>query len=138
MISLEYMAGFFDGEGCIKISREKNHSRFTYRLRIGIGQKDRSILIRIKQAYGGIVVACYDKRYNKTYYEWDTSAQRAFQILKQIYPYLQLKKLQAKLAIEFQEIVHNYRKNSRPTEIERIEKFSYYETAKEEMHFLKK
>jgi len=55
-----------------------------------------------------------------------------------VYPYLRIKKEEAELAMEFAEKTSSYRGNNCPSEIERIEKFSYYETAKQEMHFLKK
>lgn len=136
-LSLEYIAGFFDGEGCIKIGYGK-YTYLRYKLQIGIGQKSKNILMKIQQKYGGSIYTKYDKRTDVVYYEWDANSQRACQILEQIYPYLQEKKPQAKLAIEFQKFTHSHVNKSRLSELEKIEKYSYYEAAKEEMHFLKK
>ncbi len=52
MISKQYLAGFFDGEGHVYFRRNK-YNKIVYRLEIA--QKEAEVLNQIKQKYGGII-----------------------------------------------------------------------------------
>jgi len=142
---LVYAAGFFDGEGCVSIgiSRYENHFRYYLEMRIGQAARDREICSWFKSKFGGIVVVnetkLNKKLKNEFEYDWRWGCgggQIGLLFLKQLYPYLKLKKEQANLGIEFQEILSSYRGRPRLLEFEKIEKYSYYEAAKQEMHYL--
>ena len=50
MVSLEYIAGFFDGEGCINVSYcPPNH----FQVQLNIGNTDKNVLIEIQKVLGG-------------------------------------------------------------------------------------
>lgn len=100
-ISPEWLAGFFDGEGCINITVAGKHRRCI--LRLYIVNTDYAVLSRIQQQYGGLL----SQRKHKKYPKWKPSCavcwtnQQAADLLKQIGPYLLLKKRQLELALEF-------------------------------------
>lgn len=96
---LAYLAGFFDGEGYVGISTDypkwaKGNSYL--RLRVNITQKDKKILEMIKDIYGGTLHKGKDG-----VHKWYVDGQKAISFLKDVLPFLILKKEQTKLAIEF-------------------------------------
>jgi len=100
-IQKSYLAGFIDGEGCIFIKRRNENSTWL-QLMLVISQKDINLLKELKFL---IDEKCYLRLPSKNYTAGNlcyTSGQ-AYRILKQIYPYLKLKKEQAKIGIEFYE-----------------------------------
>ena len=96
-----YLAGFIDGEGCIFIKRRNENSTWL-QLMVTISQKDVALLDELKDMIG-----------EKSYLRRPTKARsagnlcyasgQAYRILKAIYPYLRLKKMQAEVSIEFYE-----------------------------------
>lgn len=96
-IKLSYLAGFFDGEGCISILKTtKKNWNPSYFLQAQIGQKYGSILDWIKENFGGNV-------YKKRDQTWIVTNFKAYEFIKLIEPYLKYKNPQAKLAIKFYE-----------------------------------
>lgn len=91
------MAGFFDGEGCIRINKRTRGTYTEYAVFVTIGQKDGSIIDWIVENYDG---GSYQVKRDKSYM-WTATNKIAYNFLKKIYPYLKYKKPQAKLAIEF-------------------------------------
>lgn len=96
--NVAYMAGFFDGEGYIGITRSTRH---THQMTLHISQKDRSILDEIQSSLGetGYFVRqtnCWALRY---------SSRKAVRVLQTLLPYLRGKKHQAVLALNFQRYV---------------------------------
>ena len=88
---LAYMAGFFDGEGCIGAYAPRKYS-----IIVSIGQNDPTILIRLKKLYGGTLTGP-DKG---AHYKWQVSARKAEKFLRDILPWLVSKREQALIAIE--------------------------------------
>jgi hypothetical protein len=103
--TLAYMAGFFDGEGCISlIPRTSRGNR--YRVQISISNTNEWIIQWFRFNFGGSV-AFEDRREEnpnwKDTWRWTiTSGRQALRFLQAISPYLILKKPQAELAISFQ------------------------------------
>lgn len=89
---LAYVAGFFDGEGCIQIPCNE---RGNYTLRINVCQKSEAVLQYIRSRLGGEIS---NGKGVKILY-WHGS--NAVPVLEQILPWLVVKKSQAELAIEF-------------------------------------
>lgn len=99
-MTYEWLAGFFDGEGCITISKSKK--RVSYYLLISIGQKKIGILREIVEFLGyGKITHCGKGKYQvpSLYFTGDNATS----LLKNLLPYLKVKYLQAKMAIYFQE-----------------------------------
>ena len=149
--NIAYVAGLFDGEGSISIGRGRVKRGSTklylkYTVQVSITQsrdKGKQILEDLQKKFGGTAseITKYfenrkDRKTSFQHYRWRLGNQTAYKFLCQIYLYSKIKKEQIILAAEFQEILNSYSKKTSPSEIERIEKFSYYETAKREMSFL--
>ena len=105
---LIYIAGLFDGEGHIFITEDKRPAYKTslHILRTGITNTNREV---IEWVYS-LFPATWEMRIrNKNHphwkpcFFWEASSNKALYFIKMIYPYLRIKKEQARLAIEFQE-----------------------------------
>lgn len=101
-----YIAGFFDGEGCVSITREfeKHHHSPTYKLVALISQSDRTQLDSIVNWFGFGTIYQGKKRNGKrsysTYYA-HFSGKYAVAFLSELLPYLRSKQREALLALEF-------------------------------------
>jgi hypothetical protein len=107
---LAYLAGFFDGEGCISITKGKNHlGNVQYGLRVIVSNTNDYVLQMYKFSFGGrIQKRKYKKPEWRDCFAWELSSTRAYDFLKCVYPYLILKKAQADLAFDFQENQSTY------------------------------
>ena len=97
-----WIAGFFDGEGCLSMSFSPTatsyQNRGQHRLTISLTQNDRAPLDWVSSIFGGRVRA-YSGRKSHQWHLTGLDKQRAF--LYAVLPYLRVKKRQAELAIEF-------------------------------------
>lgn len=103
-IKLAYMAGFFDGEGCIRISSQENPPFSTrHQLQVTVGQKDGAIMDWIIGNFGGNV----HQVSRDGSYSWTVSQQKALSFLKEITPFLKYKRPQAELGIRFMQRIRD-------------------------------
>lgn len=129
-IELAYWAGFLDGDGSIGIKRvtdkmcKRSHSRRGYRIYpcLQISQVNRAILEEFKAAFGAGYIGSMGKTRKSTWrkcYKYGVSSTGSVKILKQLLPYLRLKKRQAEILIRIQELKHEhvaYRGKPKPDE----------------------
>jgi hypothetical protein len=104
-ITNQYIAGFFDGEGCVGIYGNPG-KRFHLRACItqNIDIFSAFLLTEIHKRFGGSLVKATSPIYrNGEVFTWQTYSIKACAFLKAIEPYLILKKAQAKIAITWQE-----------------------------------
>jgi hypothetical protein len=95
-MTIEYMAGFFDGEGSVMISK------LGY-LIIGVANINRKIMESIAQTFGGYLdVQEYRKGNRKIAYYWKQTGTKAASTLEKLLPYLKQKRGAACLAIAYQ------------------------------------
>ena len=86
-MSIQYLAGFFDGEGSL-FYKHKNH-RAKPVLCMNIAQQNTEVLYKIKETYRGV----YEKPYGKNHVSyWRTTDKNARNLLKRMLPYLIVKK----------------------------------------------
>jgi len=110
MLTKEYIAGFFDGEGCIRINKwfRKRGSKFggcyDYTLGTKLTNSNRMVLDECKTLYGGFIGEVEDKRKStyKKKYAWELKSNDAVKLLRDILPLLLVKRQEAALAIYFQ------------------------------------
>lgn len=104
-----YIAGLFDGEGCITLSkasrlREKRKTP-TYVLRARIRMTDGALVKWLHAVIGGRYYAQRKPSQNperrKPYYEWGVAGKNAVKFLQQVFPYLRVKRLQAEVAFRY-------------------------------------
>lgn len=102
---IAYAAGFFDAEGCNLISKQKGTIRMIhprYSLQAKIGVTNQLIMSWFKEQFGGSLSILKGKKQKKIFFHWQISTRLAEIFLRQIFPYLRLKKPQAELAFQFQ------------------------------------
>ena len=119
---LAYVAGIIDGEGCISIRRQpttRTKIGFTYIMAVTVGNTNEWLICFLKQQFGGCI--CFDKKTGnrKDAWRWELKCGRAVTFLELISPYLQLKKPNAEIAIQFQKY-HQVSKGKRPTSGDRV------------------
>jgi len=98
---LSYLAGMFDGEGCISIS----HGAKSWNLSCYVTMAGEYIPRLFQFHFGGSI---HHRKHNPAkmqwhdYYKWHIAANKAATFLEELLPYLRLKRPQAELAIKFQ------------------------------------
>ena len=105
---LAYLAGIFDGEGCIVIHDRQwitktGIKRIGFYPEICVASTNEWIIQQLKFAFGGNV---YLRKKGTTraqpIWAWQTTSKKATSCLKALLPYLRLKRRQAELAIEME------------------------------------
>lgn len=88
-----YLAGFFDGEGCITVSKNGSIS-------LGVVNTSKEVLDLFVERFGGVV---QDRKQvvNKRQYVWRAYGETAVFILEKLLPHLIEKKEQALTALEW-------------------------------------
>lgn len=89
---LVWLAGFFDGEGCVQINRTREGN---YRLFVQLSQNRRSILEEVQTEFGG---AIYES--TRAWF-WHLTGVPAWDFLQEVRPYLRIKGPQVAVAEEF-------------------------------------
>lgn len=138
---LSYFAGLFDGEGTIGVSilagKRKDIKR-TYFVRISINMCDAIVLRDLHHYYGGTFM--HIKRTNPKHrdlYAWILTSKKAYIFLKDVYPFLMVKKEQASLALELQENIFTCKKHRQYYQPLPNEIIEYRERIKQKLHELK-
>lgn len=109
MVSLEYIAGFFDGEGWITFSKlytSNGTIRNGWQLKVGIGNTNPKPLAAINELYPGMF-GLKSKVKNKDHWKrcwmWVRFGTNAADFLTDILPLLIIKREEAELAIKIQQ-----------------------------------
>jgi hypothetical protein len=109
---LIYAAGFFDGEGTVKIEKGDRRTKkpYGFRLHIQVSNTHKGVIDWFKETFGAGYVYV---RGNKTdggrdYYDWGLYGHKAQRFLKLLYPYLKVKREDAEIGILFQESINKY------------------------------
>lgn len=102
---LAYIAGFVDGEGCIRI-KKSNQSGNSYYLTFHVTNSDKEPLELIQDIFGGKVFF-QEKAKNKIIWQYYTTCNDAADILRTLSGFLIGKKEQAEFAINFHDNKHN-------------------------------
>ena len=128
--SIEYLAGIFDGEGCIALNKlkPKGYTRPGLQLKIDISMTHQKTVENFKDRWGGSY-AEYSRSRGKDYFRWNIHAKLALPFLEEIEPHLRIKNEQALIGIEFQRI-RNARLASRKTDEEFEAEWKLYERMK--------
>jgi hypothetical protein len=138
VVDLAWAAGFIDGEGCISIhkhksSRNPKYPRFTLRLTVSNTKVD--VLNQCKEIFGCGTVTLDQLREDKNWkqgYRWTVTCDSASRVLKQLIPYLRVKRRQAETGIEFQSRLTLKGKDLTDDEV--LIRLGYWQTLKELNH----
>ena len=120
---LAYLAGLFDGEGCICIAKQKARKgrHASYHLECSVSMANEYLPTLYRFSFGGSVYFYRDRHPNhQPAWQWHISARKAKIFLETISPYLTIKKGEAELAIKFQSAKKVGGRNAHKTEEEWI------------------
>jgi len=133
--NLIYLAGILDGEGWIGIVKteiRRNEKSARYYLIIAISNTSKELMDWLCSKVGGTYCLAKENRKEwKDHYKWDLTGESAYKILQKVYPYLVVKREQAKMAMEFQlkRSITKQRRNGIPEE-ELLLREYYYQLLK--------
>lgn len=100
-----YAAGLLDGEGSIQINPSKGQTGKRYWcLTIQISSNNKEVLEWLKNSYGvGSITSWKSKKstQGKTSYNWRTYSRESGELLAKVLPFMNIKKGQAHIALEF-------------------------------------
>ena len=108
-----YAAGFVDGEGCIAIVRSfvKPRGRYYYGVHVVVANRDRNVLLWMKERWGGWVVAVpVQHSRTRQSYTWRCTSLGAKPFLIGIRPWLQIKPQQCDNALTMIELLQRGRR----------------------------
>lgn len=100
MLSNEYIAGLFDGEGCVHIARTKRGYGIYYYIHVSIANSDKNVLELVQQQFGGRISANIAQT-NWPVWKWEAQVDQALPFLQTITPLTIIKRDQMELALEF-------------------------------------
>ncbi len=104
---LAYLAGFFDGEGCISIACSKSQNGHRHELVIHIVSTDWSACEAFRKALGGAIYETKPRAAKRrTQWRWCLQGSSVPDALQRLYPFLRLerKRQAAKIAMEFSKV----------------------------------
>lgn len=119
---LAYLAGFFDGEGCISFHRKATKNGWRYSLEISVAQINPEPIKMFTEVFGFGYRSRWFNSNQRLQFEWRTFGSNASKVLKLLMPYLKVKREEALLAIEFQELPQKSGKKRVTTDEERNER----------------
>jgi hypothetical protein len=96
-LSLEYLAGLVDGEGCIRLHPSNKGKYRKYYPRLQVTNTYKPILDMLVDQYGGAVHSDTKSRKEnwKVKHDWRITGDKARELLNQLLPYLIIKKEKA-------------------------------------------
>ena len=103
-VELAWAAGFIDGEGSIRATKNSHNSDAVV-LRVQVAQVDPRPLQALVDMFGGSVTGPYFHKNvkHRKYYAYARVGSNAVTLLRQILPYLKTKQEEAQLGIDFWE-----------------------------------
>ncbi len=105
---LSYLAGVFDGEGCVSLSkgrRRKTGWSPQYRVHMRVAMADGVVPLLFQNVFGGGLHKRLPdgRRTLRTQYHWEITGHSCLPILKELLPYILIKRPQFEVAIHFLE-----------------------------------
>lgn len=117
-LSLTYLAGIIDGEGCLTIQRSMTARSHTFKIKISMTHK--KVLETIKYNFGGHLWGPYKhngRKKEKLVWEWCVYGKEAFELLKKVKKYLIVKREEAHVAFDFCRQVFYRERHFGPTQL---------------------
>ncbi len=109
---IAYLAGLFDAEGSIIVEKKKpanSNKSVRYGVVVSMGNTRPELVQVARDRYGGSVVGpVYQKEGQRPFYLWRLSGKSACEFLRDIEPYLIVKRDRLPLVHELQDRIENY------------------------------
>lgn len=130
-----WAAGFFDGEGCVTVtrcvnkpthkSRRGKKEHVSYQLVLRVGQRVRAPLETLQEVFGGTITP--HMKCAELYWKWSSYGADAPKVLAELLPLLRVKREAALLAIEFSKTVGMWRgTKGRPPEVRAFQEETWH------------
>lgn len=130
MLSPEYAAGFFDGEGCLNIECCKANGNF--QIRASISNTHLGIIELLQQQFGGSISGPIQRGGNtKPFWSWKVMGMKLTSFLEYIKPFVIVKREHLVVGLNMRITLEAYGKMS-------PERYALQKALKEEMHVLNK
>ena len=106
---LSYLAGVFDGEGCVLISKQASRREnwsTEYRVVLRVSMSDGVVPLLFQNVFGGGLNKHYYNRkhsHRKMQYCWEITGHKCLTIMKELLPYSLIKRPQLEVCIHFLE-----------------------------------
>lgn len=142
-LPLEYVAGLFDGEGCVTIlkSKRKGRKNYQFHLQVAIANTFKPILDMIQKQFGfGSVGMCnHGNEKHSISYQLRITGEDTERFLNLIYPFTVIKKSQIEVGLEFRKLINAVGTNQSncKNEVERLERFDERNTLYRKLASLK-
>jgi hypothetical protein len=110
-LSIQYLAGLMDGDGCFYVRRWNNkHGGLGFRAEVTIVlRRDKKYLLNaIHEKHGGFLADRNPRPPSKPISRLDWGGSSAHQICKLLFPFLIIKREQAQVVIDFEELRIRY------------------------------
>lgn len=132
-MDIRYLAGLFDGEGCIHTPKQSLSYRdgFSYSVRVIFCMTHEPIVRLIAEQFG-VKICSLRARNNPNAVRWKVAYQtqlcgeRAAQLLREMLPFLIVKREEAILAIALQDHITRYRNSAKRWTIEERQSYMDY------------
>ena len=129
-----YLAGLFDGEGCVLINKATKRRYSYHRLRVQLTNLNPSPLKMAMELFGGSILIHKNRRENQQdIWDWSVEYTRAVEFLEEIFPYSIIKKDEIEIALDFMNSKKRYGRGGVP-----INEFRKRERFKQELQELKR
>ena len=112
-----WAAGFFDGEGSVLIYRRKTPSNGVttpYNIRATVTNTDPRPIRLLHCTYGGNVSAYRPRAPRRRAWKWTAMCRVAAKFLREVSPYLVVKREQAEIALIMQDTIERFKRRPRP------------------------
>ena len=96
-----YAAGFIDGEGSVQIEERQVRGRPGWRMNVSASQDDPRPLMWIQARWGGSIFPRRLRANGRRSYHWSIHTRDADLLLRDILPFLQVKRVAAEIGLEF-------------------------------------
>ncbi|MDY6957699.1 MAG: DUF3310 domain-containing protein [Halobacteriota archaeon] len=106
-VSREYIAGLFDGEGVIGVSKTKQDLNIEYIINVSLRNKSKTVLSKINDQYAGDIVSIKNGNSSIPVFCWSLVGKNAVEFLRDMTDCLIIKKTQAQLALSFSEFINS-------------------------------
>ena len=117
MLSKEYIAGLFDGEGHVSITVTQRRGQTDPKLCVKLTNTHLPVMDMVKDQYGGVYyIPRKIKNHYLQVYQLSLNVTESKRFLTEMLPYLVIKKRQAELALEFSNTI--YRRGKKPVTAE--------------------
>jgi len=119
-ISFQYLAGLFDGKGCVYIQKNKTfnpkspNKNPTYQVVCQVSMTNKNLIGKLHKTFGGTFYTHKRKKItHRDCHLWFLCSKKANRFLKAIFPYTIVKKEEIKVAFEFQDHIDKSMINGR-------------------------